>query len=57
MVSKKEKKRWKKYIESQAFILDVHVTQLMYQELLFERKVRRKAVRMSKKRKVGDYIK
>ena len=55
MVSKREKKRWKKYMESQAFILDVHLARLMYQELLFERRARNKAIRLSRKRRI-DYI-
>ena len=54
--SKRERRKWKKYVESQAFLLDVHVAKLMYQELLFERRMRRKAIRLSRKHKTRDYI-
>jgi len=51
--SKREMKKYRKYVENQAFLLDIHVARLMYQELLFERRARNKAVRMSRKRDVG----
>jgi hypothetical protein len=56
MVSKREKKKWKKYVESQAFILDVHLARLMYEELKFDAKVRKKALKMARKRSPQDYI-
>ena len=57
MVSKREKKRWRKFMEQQGFILDLHLAKLMYDELRFERRMRNKAIRLSRKRKVGDYVK
>lgn len=53
MVSKKEKRKWRKYVESQAVLLDVHLAKLMYDELNLDAKVRKKAIRMSKKHDVG----
>jgi len=56
MPSKREKKKWRKHAESQAFLLDVHLANLMYEELKFDAKVRKKALKMAKKRKPTDYI-
>jgi len=53
MVSKREKKRWRKYLETESILLDVHVRKLMYEELKFDAKVRKKALRMAKKRKTN----
>ena len=55
--SKREMKKYRKYVENQAFLFNINLTRLMYQELLFERRARNKALRMAKKRDVGDYIK
>jgi len=52
MVSKREQKRWRKYIEQQALLRDFHLTDLMVKELQFDRKMRGKALRMAKKRKL-----
>jgi len=55
MVSKREKKRWRKYLESESLLLEVHLVKLMYDELKFDAKLRKKALRMAKKRRT-DYI-
>ena len=55
MVSKREKKRWQKYIQTQAALTDLKLIALMLKEIEFERRMRNKAIRMSKKRKI-NYI-
>lgn len=57
MVSKREKRKWKRYLESEVFLLEAHLAKLMYDELKFDMKMRKKALKMARKREVGDYIK
>ena len=56
MVSKKEKKRWQKYIQTQATLTDLKLIHLMLKEMEFERRMRNKALKMAKKRKSSAYI-
>ena len=55
MVSKKEKKRWRKYLEQQGSILDLNLASLMVEELKFDQKLRKKALKLARKRRT-DYI-
>jgi len=55
MPSKREKRKWRKYVESEAILLDVHVRKLMYDELRFEARMRNKSLRLARKRRT-DYI-
>jgi len=55
MVSKRERRRWLKYIQQQAGLTELKLIVRMLEEIEFEGKVRRKAIRMSKKRKI-NYI-
>jgi len=57
MVSKREKRKWRKYMEQQGIILDLHLASLMVAELKFDQKMRKKALKIARKREVGDYIK
>lgn len=53
MVSKREKRKWRKYLASETMILEAHLTSLMVQELKFDQKLRKKALQMAKKRKIN----
>ena len=53
MVSKRERRRWLRYIEQQSTLTDLKVIALMLEELAFARRMRRKAIRLSRKRDVG----
>jgi len=55
MPSKREKKKWRKYLESETMLLEAHLAKMMYEELSFERRMRNKAIRLSRKRRT-DYI-
>lgn len=55
MVSKREKKRWRKYLESETMLLEAHLAKMMYDELKFEARMRNKALRLARKRRT-DYI-
>ena len=55
MVSKREKKRWQKYIQTQATLTDLKLIHLMLKEMEFERRMRDKALRLARKRRT-DYI-
>jgi len=57
MVSKRERRRWLKYIQQQAGLTELKLIVRMLEQIEFEGKMRRKALRMAKKRRVGDYIK
>jgi len=55
MPSKREKRKWRKYMEQQGIILDLHLASLMVAELKFDQKMRKKALKMAKNRKI-NYI-
>ena len=57
MPSKRERRRWLKYVQQEASLTELKLIVRMLEEIEFEGKMRRKAIRMSRKRKVGDYIK
>ena len=53
MVSKKQRRKWEKYIREQAWLRDFRLTDLMIKELEYEGRMRRNALRRSRKRDVG----
>jgi len=55
MPSKRERRRWLKYVQQEASLTELRLIVRMLQEIEFEGKMRRKAIRMSKKRKI-NYI-
>jgi hypothetical protein len=56
MVSKKERRKWRKYLQEQAGFQDLKLRDLIIRELEYEGRMRRKALRMARKRKTTDYI-
>ena len=53
MVSKRERRRWLKYVQQEASLTELKLIALMLQEIEFERRMRNKAIRLSRKRDVG----
>lgn len=56
MPSKRERRKWLRYIEQQSTLTDLKVIALMLEELAFARRMRNKALRMARKRKINYII-
>ena len=56
MVSEKQKKRWKRFLEEHEKFMSLRLSKLLIDEYEFEAKMRRKTLRMARKRRLKDYV-
>lgn len=53
---RKQEKRWFKFLEAHGDAISLRLSSLMVEEMLYEKRVRMKAIRLARKRKPEDYI-